>query len=208
MRNYFIKFDPKAQINYLYLFQLYGIAEHSIYTKSYDIIPYRTIKELAERLKAAYGKYAMSYSTLRRILYSIEYTNYFRDNGLGYIKLNNEFSNRVNTEKEPFIIITDKEANFLISQKKKELASYFCYIKYYCGFSAKAGKKQDFTIKQYLQTIGKSVDNHNNISTISGYNTLLSREGYIKIEKYRDDLGNERNIYTVPLQSDHFDRAS
>lgn len=197
MRNYFIRYDPRDQVNYLYIFMLYGLAEHNKYSKRYDTIPYESKRELAARIKDKYGKKAFSCATLGRILYSMEYTKFIKDAPQGYIYLNNEFSNRGNIDKQPFVIITDKEADFLIEQGDKQLAAYYCYLKYYCGLAAKAGVVQDFTAKQYLRAIGLSVDNHNNLSRISSYNTLLASAGFIHIKKFRDNQGNERNVYSL-----------
>ena len=45
--------------------------------------------------------------------------------------LHNNFANRANTEKQPFIVLTDKEADFFIDKGDSLLTSYYCYIKYY-----------------------------------------------------------------------------
>lgn len=197
MRNYFIRYDPEAKVNLNYILMLYGIAEHNSYSKRYDCIPYTTKKELAAKLKDVYGDKAMSYSTLWRLLYTIEYTKYIEDQG-NMLYLHNNFANRANTEKQPFIILTDKEADFLIDKGDRLLTSYYCYIKYYCKLAEYAGRTQDFTAKQFLQAVGLSTNNHNNLSKISSYNTLLTNEGLIKITKFRDQLGRERNVYSLP----------
>ena len=162
----------------------------------YNTIRYNTQKELAAKLAATYNKSAMSSSTLSRLLKDKEYSDYFT---IGYneIILNNNFSKTTGKQHTPFITITDKEANFFIKQGDKLLAKYYCYLCYYCRLAKKSGLIQDFTAKQFLATVGLSPDNHNNLSKISRYNTLLVNNGYIKIEKYRDKYGYERNKYTI-----------
>ena len=182
MRNYFLRYNPSAKVNYLYLFMLYGIAEYDKKRGLYNKVSFNTKKELAARLKNAYGESAFSYATLTRLLKNSEYNNYFSLQG-NTITLNNNFSNITKKNNEPFIIVTNKEADFLIKQQDSLLAAYYCYIKYYCGKAAHAGIKQDFTAKQFLLSVGLSAENHNNLSRISSYNTLLSREGLIKIAK-------------------------
>ena len=196
MRNYFIRYSPEAKINYLYLFMLYGLADYNKDTRTYSTITFDTKKELAERLTATYKKYAFSYATLTRIIANDDYNSYFTVDS-NKIILNNRFSRYVNTDNQPFVIITSDEANFLIKSKDNLLAKYYCYLKYYCGLTATAGKIQDFTAKQFLSSIGLSTNNHDNLNKISKYNSLLVEQGYIKIEKYRDKLGHERNIYTI-----------
>lgn len=197
MRNYFIRYRPEAKINYLYLFQLYGIANYDKLSRTYNTITYNTKKELAEKLTATYEKNALSYTTLTRLLNNDDYKDYFT---IGYnkITLNNNFGNHSDNNHTPFIVITDKTADFFIKQKDNKLARYYCYIKYYCSLSSKTGELQDFTAKQYLSAIGLSYTNHNNLSMISRYNTLLVNEGLIQIRKYRDKYGYERNIYSIP----------
>lgn len=196
MRNYFIRYNPKANINYLYLFMLYGIAEYDKVERRYNTIHYNTKKELAAKIAATYGKSAMSLSTISRLMNNTAYNDYYT---IGYNKiiLNNNFTNYNGMKHTPFIVITDDEAKFFIEQRDKLLARYYCYLKYYCSYAQLSGSIQDFTAKQFLDTIGLSLDNHNNLSKISGYNTLLVNNGYIKIEKYRDKYGYERNKYTI-----------
>ncbi len=76
MRNYFIRYYPTADINYLYLFMLYGIAEYNVSRKCYDTISYSSIKQLSNRITDVYKDKAFSYSTLRRILQDTNYANY------------------------------------------------------------------------------------------------------------------------------------
>ena len=61
MKHYYIPFIPKAEIDYLYLFELMEQADYSPSTKAYDTISYSSVAKLAERL-------SFSSSTLNRIL--------------------------------------------------------------------------------------------------------------------------------------------
>ena len=196
MRNYFISYNLSDNINYLYLFMLYGIAEYDKTKRRYETITFNSKKDLAEKIKNAYGEKAFSYATLNRILSAPNYSNYFSIKG-NTLTLNNDFTNRTKSAQKPFVIITSVEADFLLRQNDKLLASYYCYLKHYCGLSSKAGIKQDSTAKQFLLSVGLSADNHNNLSRISSYNTLLVNEGLIKIDKFRDQNGNERNNYFI-----------
>lgn len=196
MRNYFIRYNPEANINYIYLFMLYGISEYDKSSWSYKYITFTTKQQISNRLKDKYKDKALSYSTLTRIMTNKEYNNYFTVDS-NRIILNNCFTNNANTDKVPFIILTDKEADFFIKQGDNKLARYYCYIKYYYGLLKKSKKKLDFTAKQFLSSIGLSANNHNNLSIISSYNRLLVNNGFIKIDKYKDQSGYERNIYTI-----------
>lgn len=196
MKNYFIRYDPKAKVNYLYLFMLYGIAGYNPENRTFDSIYYRSIRDLSRTIQNKYGEEGFSYSTLKRILQDPNYKEYFHYGG-HFVTLHNSFSNSKRTDNTSFIIISNKEADKLIELGDSSLASYYCYLKYYCGLATKIGKPQDFTAKQYLNAVGLSVDNHNNYSKVSSYNTILSNANMIKIDKFRDDMGNERNRYSI-----------
>lgn len=72
MKIYYLNFKPKANVNYLYLFYLYDLAEYNTITSAYDTIPYTSIPKLADLLP-------YSVSTLNRILTNDEY-RYFVTN--------------------------------------------------------------------------------------------------------------------------------
>lgn len=195
-RNYFIMYEPKAQVNYLYIFMLYGIAQYSVERRKHDYIYYSSMKDLSNKIANKYGDRALSYSTLARLVEDDRYKDYISKEA-NFILLNNDFQKYGKLDGKPFIIVSNKEADKLIEIGDKQLASYYCYIKYYCGLSQKIGQKQNFTAKQYLSAVGLSINNHNNLSNVSRYNKILQEKGLIKIEKYRDDQGNERNKYSV-----------
>lgn len=195
-RNYFIKYNPQARINYLYIFMLYGVSQYSAERRKYDTIYYRSIKDLANTIKEKYEDNALSYSTLTRIIKDVSYSDYFHIDD-HFVILHNDFNKYGKQASTPFIIIDSQEADKLIEQGDSLLASYYCYLKYYCGLASKIGRVQDFTARQFLSTVGLSSDNHNNLSRVSQYNRILTELGMIKIDKYRDINGYERNIYSI-----------
>ena len=197
MRNYFISYNPSDKINYIYLFMLYGIAEYDKTKRRYERITFSSKKELAATIKSIYGDCAFSYATLNRILNNPIYRKYFTIDTNSLI-LNNNYTNSTKAELSPFIVVNSEVANFLIRQGDKLLASYYCYLKYYCGLASKAGSKQDSTAKQFLLSVGLSADNHNTLTKISSYHTLRTKEGLLTIKKYRDQNGHERNVYSIP----------
>lgn len=50
IKRYYILFDIKANVNYLYIFSLYDIAEYNTATKLKDTIHYVTIIGLADKI--------------------------------------------------------------------------------------------------------------------------------------------------------------
>ena len=195
MRNYFILYKNTKEINYLFLFMLYGIAEYNTKERIYNYISFTSYNDLYRKLQDTYTNKCYSYSTLIRYIQNHIYDDYYIYNNKS-IKLKNNFCISSNNNK-PFIIISNKDADYLIEMNDTLLASYYCYLKYYCGLASKAKIEQNFTIKQFLVSVGLSPNNHNNYSKISRYNTLLVNDKKIQIKKYRDDLGFERNIYTM-----------
>lgn len=134
-RNYFIKFNPKAKVNYRYIFMLHGVAKYNVNTRRFDSIYYRSIKDLSDILKTRYGDNAPSYSTINRIVHDKDYSDYFDIEYNHFIKLKNNFNRYSKKEDETFVIISDKEADTLIDQKDKLIYIYYCYIKHYCGLA-------------------------------------------------------------------------
>jgi hypothetical protein len=96
-----------------------------------------------------------------------------------------------------FIVLTDKETNFLLEQNNKLLNKYYLYLKYYCGYSK--SKKIDTTANQILAAIGYSQNCGNNKDALCKYNALLVSNGFIKIDKIRDLRGYYRNIYSMSI---------
>lgn len=199
MRLYFIKYQDKADINYLYLFMLYGLAENDRFLKRNSFISFTSLKDLSNRIDDKYGKYTFSYSTLRRILKNPDYSFYFTVHN-NFIELHNYVIDTETNRVIPFITISSADADYLIKKEDALLANYFCYLKFYCGLAESRHLKQDFTIKQYLSTTGLSTHNNTYISKIASYNQLLVKDGYLNITKYRDSLGHWRNIYSMPTQ--------
>lgn len=189
MKNYYINFVPEAKVNYFYLFSLIELADYRAETKAFDTIKYQSVSKLAEMLM-------LSPSTVRRIMQGDEYKLFLSvDTKEKEIILNNSVIKGSNNNR--FVCLSDKEVSFLRKYNDNLLVKYYLYLKYYCGFAAKANIKQDFTAKQFLSAIGYSVKSNSQIDTISSYNQLLANNGFIKIDKYTDELGHTRNIYSL-----------
>ena len=93
--------------------------------------------------------------------------------------------------------LTENEVKLLQAQNDNLLCKYYIYMKYYCSLAQLAGTKQDFTAKQFLASIGYSINSNSQLDKISGYNSLLKEKGLISIDTYRDDQGHTRNRYTI-----------
>ena len=131
MKHYYIPFIPKAEIDYLHLFELMEQASYSPSTKAYDRIKYTSIAKLARKL-------SYSSSTLNRILDSEKYKEFFTvDKKNKVIILNNVFTNR--DVKRPFVCLTDIEVLFLRKHNDNKLCNYMLYMKYYCGVCKNKG---------------------------------------------------------------------
>ena len=201
MRNYFLLYDEAASVNYKHLLKLYGIAEYNKKNRLYDTITYNTLDELTQRINDKYGK-CISKSTLSDFLndkgtqkHNYKYFNYDKDSKT--IKLYNDFKNTDNRTSRKFVVLSEKEFDFLVSQADNMLISYFLYIKYYCG--ASASKSTDFTADQFLAACGLCSTSGSNKQKISKYNSILSSAGLISIERKRDNNGHLRNTYRIPL---------
>ena len=201
MRNYFLLYDEAASVNYKHLLKLYGIAEYNKKNRLYDTITYNTLDELTQRINDNYGK-CISKSTLSDFLndkgtqkHNYKYFSYDKDSKT--IKLYNDFKNTDNRTSRKFIVLSEKEFDFLVSQADSMLISYFLYIKYYCG--ASASKSTDFTAEQFLAACGLCSTSGSNKQKISKYNSILSSAGLISIERKRDNNGHLRNTYRIPL---------
>ena len=201
MRNYFLLYDEAASVNYKHLLKLYGIAEYNKKNRLYDTITYNTLDELTQRINDKYGK-CISKSTLSDFLndkgiqkHNYKYFSYDKDSKT--IKLYNDFKNTDNRTSRKFVVLSEKEFDFLVSQADNMLISYFLYIKYYCG--ASASKSTDFTAEQFLSACGLCSTSGSNKQKISKYNSILSSAGLISIERKRDNNGHLRNTYRIPL---------
>ena len=70
INNYYIYFNLKDNINYVFLLSLYRLAEYNKQSRRYDVIKYNTQKELAVML-------GVSPQTLNNYFNNDEYNNYF-----------------------------------------------------------------------------------------------------------------------------------
>ena len=185
LKKYYLRFLPTAKIDYIFLFTLYDLADYDTETKTYSIITYKSLAELARLC-------SVSDKTLRRHLADTEYSPFLQwDKQNKRVILLNDFSQ--NGYKTPFLTVSPVEVRVLLSENDNLLCKYLIYLKYFCGYSA--SKCIDTTCKQFLSAIGYS-SNSSYPSKISGYNALLEREGIIRITKKHDERGFLRNVYS------------
>lgn len=185
LKKYYLRFLPTANIDYVFLLTLYDLADYNTDTKTYSIITYKSLAELARLC-------SVSDKTLRRHLVDTEYSSFLQwDKQNKRIILLNNFSKM--DYKIPFITVSPEEVRLLLTQKDNLLCKYLIYLKYYCGYSA--SKCIDTTCKQFLSAIGYS-SNSSYPSKISGYNALLVQEGILRITKKHDERGYLRNVYS------------
>lgn len=196
MKQYYLHYDETANINYSFLFALFAIAERNPKEKIDNIVTYKSLKELIERIKAKCN-YSISQATVSRILNDSDYSKYFtKSKEENKIILNSNFRKGSGASNK-FVVLTDKETNFLLEQNNKLLSKYYLYLKYYCGYSK--SKKIDTTANQILAAIGYSQNCGNNKDALCKYNALLVSKGFIKIDKIRDLRGYYRNIYSMSI---------
>ena len=205
---YYVPYYEEYNINYIYLLLFYRMAvvDKNLWIK--NTVNYRSLKDLAKRMNelsnsirkeshnTAQEVQIISQSTISRILNNAEYSKYFewqKDNKK--IVLFNDFRNTTNSKKIPFVCLDEDVVSFLIEQNDNLLATYYLYLKYHCGSSK--DKQTDTTAKQFLDALGYSTKSGSFVSKISEYNSLLVSKGLLKIKKYRDENGHERNIYSV-----------
>lgn len=193
---YYLPYVPRAKINYIYLFYLYGIAERN-YSDIKEKIDYKTIVELLGKINEK-GE-VMKYSTLQRLLADKkkQYKNFFSiielPDGMNRIYLNNRFKSANGKKVPPFVVLNPKTYNFLIQQNNNLLARYTVYMKYMCGL---CGGCSDFTANQFLSAIGYCAKSNTLKGMISGFNQLLEEHKIISIQRNRLEDGKRRNIYT------------
>lgn len=196
MRMYYLNYDEKANINYCFLFALFSIAERNQKEKLDNIITYKNLKELSDRIKTKCNYY-ISPSTISRILNNTVYLPYFsKSKTENKIVLNTCFK-KGKAASNKFVVLNDNELTFLLEQDNKQLNKYYLYLKYYCGFAK--SKRIDTTAKQILSAIGYSNNCGNNKDNLCKYNSLLLAKGFINIEKIKDKKGYCRNIYSMNL---------
>ena len=106
MKSYFLPFEPAAKVNYLFLFELMEKAEYNLDTKAYDTIRYASIPKLAATL-------SYSQATLSRMIRKEDDNDYqlflSADTKNKTIRLFTSFSRETNTEKRPFVVLTNRE---------------------------------------------------------------------------------------------------
>lgn len=112
--NYYIYYQEKTTINYIYLLLLYKVAKYNALTKCYDTIEYNKITELVNTINKEYIDNSISQSTVSRLLNNKEYNEYFIYNKTAKtIQLLNDFK-KESTNTKRFIVLTDDEVSMLI----------------------------------------------------------------------------------------------
>lgn len=191
MKHYYIPYEPKADVNYFYLLLVYSLAEYNTSKNLFDTVSYKSVRILQKQIENEFTDISISPATLSRLLNDERYRNYFTvDKNRKQIRLHNDIK-----DMKCFIMLTNREVEFLIKQKDNLLIKYYLYIKHFCGHGSYG--TQDYTIKQFLNYIGYSDKSNSYISRISNYNRLLVENGFIKIERFIDDKGRIRNGYQL-----------
>ena len=188
IKKYFLPYNEKEQANYIYILMFYSIANYNKTTKRYDTIKYSSIKNLRDQLNNISNK-TISESTLRRLLQKECYKTFLQiDSSTKTIRILNDIK-----KCSKFVMIHDSAAQIIMDNGDNLFATYYLYLKYYCGYSK--SRKIDTTAKQFLAACGYSTNSNSYISKISEYNSILSQNGLISITKYKDNNGYERNCY-------------
>ena len=197
----FLPYKPIADVNYIFLFYLYGIAERYEDNGVKADIWLPSIAGLTRCINDKYSKYRkspISQTTVGRILVDKEYEDFFSVKSFAcskWILLKNEFNNIPKEEQiyHPFVVLDKKVYTFLIEQNDNLLAKYVIYCKYQCGYYH---GKSDFTANQFLQAFGYSIKSNSTRDKLSYYNKLLEEEKIIKIDRHTAENGTRRNTYT------------
>lgn len=214
VRKFFIPFYENKDIIYKYIFCLYKEAVPNITEVNkkliYDTIKYKSIQKLTDSINEKYIRYCkdkdrlnnitkkdseykgiVSKSSIDKVIKNEEYKDYFKlDKDNKTIILNNNIQNI-----KRYVVLNENEVNFLLEQNENLLSVYYIYLKYYCGKSK--NKTTDNTISQFLETSGYCDTSGVNKEKIGVYNRLLEQNKLIKIERYKDDLGYNRNRYKI-----------
>lgn len=189
IKHFYIPYEAKADINYIYLLYLYSLAEYNTTKNLFDTVRYSSIRTLKTQIEDKFGNGSISLSTLSRLLKDERYRNYFKvDTKRKEIALQNATKGM-----SCFVMLTNREVEFLLERKDNLLVKYFLYIKHFCGLRSVGN--QDFTAKQFLSFCGYSTKSNEYISKISAYNRLLVDNNFIRIEQYTDKQGHTRNNY-------------
>lgn len=196
MKKYYLNYDENANINYCFLFALFCIAERNKKGNIYNVISYKNLKELSDRIQEK-AKYNISASSISRMINNKDYKPYFtKSEAENKIILNTDFR-KGKTAGNKFVVLSNTEIYFLLEQNNNQLNKYYLYLKYYCGYT-KSGQI-DSTAGQILSAIGYSANCGNNKNNLCKYNTLLAEQGFISIEKKKDERGFYRNIYRMSI---------
>ena len=189
----YLPFVPSADVNYIYLFSLYRIADRYDDSKIKSYVSYKSHNDLLRKINE--DKKIMSYSTLSRVLQNNEYNAFFEvleDDIDKSIFLFNDVR-RLIEQKKGFVILFPDTYKLLIQQNDNLLAKYTIYLKYMCG---KCGGHTDITADQFLSAFGYSINSNNTKDKISGFNRLLEEKRIVKIDRNRLEDGKRRNTYT------------
>ena len=188
MKKFYLPYNEVEKANYVYLLMFYSIANYNKDTKRYDIITYDNLENLTLRLNQI-SNTKISKATLGRILQREEYRKFLEvDTKNKTIRVLNDIS-----KCNKFVVLNEQETTMILNQGDNFLATYYLYLKYYCGYSR--SKKIDTTAKQFLAACGYAITSGSYISKVSECNTFLSKNGYITITKFKDNNGYERNCY-------------
>ena len=185
--NYFIAYHEDLQqenINFKFILSVYKIIkannlkEQKLFFNSY--------KQLSFLLKI-HVDYEISVPTIQRILNNELYYNYFI-----YDRTNHFLA--IPTCHKNFVILCDKEIDFLLRHQDNLLIKYFLYLKYYYGYFGK--KPIDDTANQILSALGYSTKSGQTKGRLCEYNKMLQNQGLIFIKKIYDEQGHIRNFYS------------
>ena len=171
MKKFYIPYHEKETIDFLLLFRLYLLAEYDTTKKTFSIIEYQSVKELAERLGKTNGESRVSASKVQRCLTDERYKKYFAVNPKKKrIELKNDIrgGNR-------FICLTLEEVQYLLSMDDLFLVRYYLYQRFYCGYNKE--KRHNSTAKQILETMGYCPNSTRYIDKVSYCNKALAERG-------------------------------
>lgn len=183
---YYIPFVPLADVSYLRLFSIYDLATFNSDTKLFDTIVYSSTNNFAKLLN-------VSKSTIDRIFSNTDYSYFFnRDADKKVIKIKNNFQQK---ERKEFIVITDKEAQYLRKYNDELFCKYYIYLKHYSRISKHSNNKLCFTYKQFLADIGYCSTSNSNYSKLTDYNKRLAADGILSYKYWKDNEGHTRIEY-------------
>lgn len=134
MKKYYLNYDENANINYCFLFALFCIAERNKKENIYNVISYKNLKELSDRIQEK-AKYNISASSISRMINNKDYKPYFtKSEAENKIILNTDFR-KGKTAGNKFVVLSNTEIYFLLGQNNNQLNKYYLYLKYYCGYT-------------------------------------------------------------------------